>query len=226
MDFADPEANAFQASFGKDVSLILRGCRVHFLQSAMRVAKQVNSSSSTRYHIFMHAAIRIPDESSKVVVQHEFDVLCGMKSLDTTSSHLPQDLYSEFDDRDTRNWKKIQTWTDWWRAPCILQKLSKAYSLLEDADWDKLPGTTNPVESINRQSIPDGAKLISLKPLVEHIYLEDKRRAVLQLASEANVTISYQAKPRQKKFKPLKPPEKCSLLQIKKVPNGSRAIGT
>ena len=82
--------------------------------------------------------------------------------------HLPQDLYSKFDDRDTRNWKKIQTWTDWWRAPRILQKLSKAYSLLEDKDWDKLPGTTNPVESINRQSIPDGTKLISLKPLVEH----------------------------------------------------------
>ena len=42
----------------------------------------------------------------------------------------------------------------------------------------------------------------SLKPLVEHIYLEDKRQAILQLATEANVTISYQAEPRQKKFKP------------------------
>ena len=80
--------------------------------------------------------------------------------------------------------QEIQTWTDWWRAPCILQKLSKAYNLLEDEDWDKLPGTTNPVESINRQSIPDGTKLISLKPLVEHIDLEDKRQAILQLATE------------------------------------------
>ena len=79
--------------------------------------------------------------------------------------------------------------------------------MLEDEDWDKLRGTTNPVESINRQSIPDGTKLISLKPLVEHIYLEDKRQAILQLATEANVTISYQEKPRQKKFKPSKPPE-------------------
>ena len=65
---------------------------------------------------------------SKDIVQDEFDVLCGMKSLDTISSHLPQDLYSKFDDRDTRNWKKIQTWTDWWRAARILQKLSKVYT--------------------------------------------------------------------------------------------------
>ena len=46
----------------------------------------------------MHVARKIPDESSKDIVQHEFDVLCGMKFLDAISSHLPQDLYSNFDD--------------------------------------------------------------------------------------------------------------------------------
>lgn len=40
------------------------------------------------------------------------------------------------------------------------------------------------------------------------------------------MTISYQAKPRQKKFKPSKPPEKRSLLHIKKIPNESRVTGT
>ena len=90
-------------------SVHLRGCRVHFLRSAMRVAKQVNSSSlSPWYLIFMHIVRRIPDESSKDIVQYEFDVLCGTKSLDAISSHLPQDLYSEFDDQDTRNWKKFK----------------------------------------------------------------------------------------------------------------------
>ena len=141
----------FKQALVKNVTYILRGCHVHFLQSAIRVAKQVNSSSSSRgYHIFMYIARRIPDESSKDIVQDEFDVLCGMKSLDTISLHLPQDLYSEFDDRDTRTWKKIQTWTDWWRAPRILQKLSKAYSLLEDEDWDKLPGTTQLNQSTDK----------------------------------------------------------------------------
>ena len=59
MDFVDAEANAFQASFGKDVPCILRGCRVHFLRSAMRVVKQVNSSSSSNgYHIFKNACCK------------------------------------------------------------------------------------------------------------------------------------------------------------------------
>ena len=75
----------------------------------MRVAKQVNSSSSSPgYHIFMHVARRISDESSKDMVQNKFDILCGMKSLDTIASHLLQDLHSEFDDRDTKNWKKFK----------------------------------------------------------------------------------------------------------------------
>ena len=73
----------------------------------------------------MHIVRRIPDESSKDIVQYEFDVLCGTKSLDAISSHLPQDLYSEFDDHaGHKKLEKIQTWTDWWRAPRILQKLS------------------------------------------------------------------------------------------------------
>ena len=56
--------------------------------------------------------------------------------------------------------------------------------------------------------------------------MEDKCQAILQLETEGNVIISYQVKPRQKKFKPSKPPEKHSLLQIKKIPNGNKAIGT
>jgi len=43
------------------------------------------------------------------------------------------------------NTKKVQTWTDRWRAPHVLQKLSKVYSLLEDKEWDQLPGSTNAV---------------------------------------------------------------------------------
>jgi len=41
-------------------------------------------------------------------------------------------------------------------------------------DWDDLPGTTNPVESISQQSIPQKAKSVSLKPIFEHFYLKDK----------------------------------------------------
>ena len=54
LDFDDAEANAFQESFGNSVMSLIRGCSVHFMRSAMRVAKVVNSSSvSTGYLIFM-----------------------------------------------------------------------------------------------------------------------------------------------------------------------------
>jgi len=42
-------------------------------------------------------------------------------------------------------------WVDWWKRPQVLRKLCRAFN-----DWDDiddLPGTNNPVESINRQMI-------------------------------------------------------------------------
>jgi len=72
--------------------------------------------------------------------------------------------------------------------------LSKAFSCTNADEWDELPGTNNPVESINRQSMPYIVKFISLRPLVEHFYLDDHRQVVLQIASEAGVTVSYKAK--------------------------------
>jgi len=35
-------------------------------------------------------------------------------------------------------------------------------------DWEELYGTNNPVEFINRQSVPGNVKSIYLKPLLEH----------------------------------------------------------
>ena len=73
---------------------------------------------------------------------------------------------------------------------------SKAFSIIDD-EWDELPGTNNPVESINRQSTPDNVKSVSLRPSVEHFYLEDRHQAVLQIASEAGITILYETKKRK-----------------------------
>ena len=126
---------------------------------------------------------------------------------------------------DITNWKNAQTWVKWWKRPQVLRKLCKAFSDLEDNDWDDLPGTTNPVESINCQSVPENGKSISLKALIEHFYLEDKRHAIMQVACNANVTISYHVKQRKRSVhgRPPKAPEKVAQL---KMPAGKRAIGT
>ena len=134
---------------------------------------------------------------------------------------MPPDLLSI--SVNTSNWKQAETWVDWWKRPQVLKKLCKAFSSLEDDDWDKLPGTTNPVESINRQSVPVNVKAVSLKPLIEHFYLEDKRQAIQQVASKANVTISYHVKKQKRSRRPPKAPEKVGQL---KIPAGKKAIGT
>jgi len=126
-------------------------------------------------------------------------------------------------DVDTSKWKDTQTWVDWWTRPQILKKLTVAYSSLTVEDWQDLPGTNNPVESINRRSTPGNVKSVSLKPLIEHFYLEDRRIAIMQIASSANVTISYQVNPRKRRRRPAKPPEKKTSLCP--VPKGNKAIG-
>ena len=61
---------------------------------------------------------------------------------------------------DTNKWKNLHTWVDWWTRSNVLRKLCKAFSDIAEDDWDELPGSNNPVESINRQSAPGGVKFI------------------------------------------------------------------
>jgi len=94
-------------------------------------------------------AKKIPDEPLQDVVMKAFDILCGLKSF---SSQLPPDLkLLKANDVDTSKWKDTQTWVEWWSRPKILTVVFSSISL---EDWLGLPGTNNPVASINRQSTP------------------------------------------------------------------------
>ena len=98
------------------------------------------------------------------------------------------------------------------------------FSDTSEEDWDELQGSNNPVESINWQSVPENAKLVSLKPLIEHIYLEDRRHAALQVATQKGVTISY-TKNRKRARRSAKAPEKRSaLIGMRELPVGKKAI--
>ena len=227
LDFAESEANAFEESFGSSVSNLLRGCSVHFIRSAMRIVKTVNpSTTSLGYQIFVSVAKLIPDNPSRVKVKLAFDILAGSEAFTRLSeSLLPPLCNVSTGEVDNVTWNRAQTWTEWWTRPKVLQKLSKAYSSISTDDWEELPATNNPVESINRQSTMDNVKSVSLWPLVEHFYLEDRRQAVLQIASEAGVTISYSTKKQKKKRRHPKAPESKSALGINKVPSVKKAVG-
>ena len=190
----------------------------------MRIAKIVNpSTTSLGYQIFMSVAKLIPDNPSRDKVKLAFDILAGSEPFTRLSESLPPPLCNiSTGEVDNVTWNRAQTWTEWWTRPKVLQKLSKAYSSISTDDWEELPATNNPVESINRQSTPDNVKSVSLRPLVEHFYLEDHRQAVLQIASEAGVTISYSTKKQRKSRRHPKAPESKSALG---VPSGKQAVG-
>jgi len=78
MDFDEAEASGFRDVFGEEVTNHFRGCSVHFIKSSMRVAKQVNpSTSSIGYQVFMTIAKLIPDNSNKDEVMLAFSILSG-----------------------------------------------------------------------------------------------------------------------------------------------------
>ena len=109
----------------------------------------------------MSIAERIPHEPSKDIAMEAFDVLSGQKSFASLSKYLPPDLsLLKSNEVDTTSWKSTAIWVDWWKQPQVLRKLYKAYSSLEDDEWDDLPGTTNLVESINRQNVPGNTKAV------------------------------------------------------------------
>jgi len=68
---------------------------------------------------------------------------------------------------------------------------TKAYTLLSEETWEKAPNTNNPVEGINKQSIPEKGN--SLEPLLENIYPEERVQAAKVVAAGKNVSLSYRA---------------------------------
>ena len=55
------------------------------------------------------------------------------------------------------------------------------------------------------------------------MYLEDRRQAILEMAVNANITISYNTKKKQRCNRPSKPPRPEK--QSSSVPTGKRAVG-
>ena len=122
----------------------------------------------------MAVAKLIPDNPSREIVKQAFNILAGSEPFTKLAENLPPPLCNCTTVKvESINWTRAQTWIEWWTCPQILKKLRKAYSALDSDDWDELPGTNNPVESINQQSTPNNVKSVSLKSLIEHIYLED-----------------------------------------------------
>ena len=76
---------------------------------------------------------------------------------------------------------------------------TRAFKEMDDKDWEQGPSTTNPVESLNRQSLQEGDNI--LHALMENIYLENRLCAVKTAVCKENVTTSYKSSPGKQKAK-------------------------
>ena len=69
-----------------------------------------------------------------------------------------------------------------------------AYTEMEASDWSQCPETTNPVEHINRDSIPPKEHKKSIWSVVDNLYRCDKLAAAKRVAVMGNITINYSNK--------------------------------
>ena len=66
-----------------------------------------------------------------------------------------------------------------------------AFTLMDEEQWEACTSTTNPVESINRESVPKDGRQKSLVEMVSHLYRVDKVYVAKKVAATSNVSTSY-----------------------------------
>ncbi|XP_020606686.1 uncharacterized protein LOC110060140 [Orbicella faveolata] len=143
----------------------------------MKVSTRVCDTASS-IRAFRLLADKVATSNSKDEVYKIFNVLAGDLNITTVKHLLPDDMT----DLENDNWKKLHNWKRWWTREEHLKMFTTAFTEMEACNWSACPDTTNPVEHINKDSIP--AKEY------KNIYRCDKLAAAKRLAVLSNVTIS------------------------------------
>ena len=201
VDFDDAEYNGFTQVLGKCITeKLLRGCSVHWMRSVNKVAKLVCQSRDEET-IFKTLARKVEDATRKEDVMEIFEILSGKKDLKNAIPYVSENLKhlcKETNDVSNDGWKKLKHWANWWTRSRHLQMFTKAYTSRDVEDWEETSNTTNPVESINRQSFKSRN---NLNVILENIYLEDRIHAVKMAASSQDISITYSSNSNKKKNK-------------------------
>ena len=212
-DFDDAQAKGLaQAMTETACANILRGCFVHWTRSLNRVAKLVTKSAEEK-NVFLELGKRIPDLDKQEDVLKAFDILSGQIPV----KHIAEILDFRSVGFETTHWKRLRHWAEWWCRKNHLQMFTKSFSVIDDSVWEGGPRTTNPVESLNRQSIHE--KGSSLHSLLENIYTEDRVHAAKIATVKVNVTSSYSGTPEagtaKKKRKRSSPDKRRNLEELR-----------
>ena len=195
VDFDQAQYNGLQKALGADLAKsMIRGYSVHWKTSVNRVNKIVTKTKD-EFDIFRALAYQVHEVEDQGDVMLIFDVLCAKVPPSRAMHLLPEHLAISSRTTDTSHWHKAEHWVAWWRRERTLRMLCKAFTLRDNEEWDSTANTNNPVESLNRQAVPESSSNISV--LLKNIYLEDRLHAVKIVAVEENVNIAYGSRSRK-----------------------------
>ena len=132
-----------------------------------------------------------------------FDAFCA-KVPPTRATHLlPDHLALASQNIDTGHWQKPEHWVAWRKRERTLRMLCEAFTLRDTEEWDSTANGSNPVESLNRQTVPESSNNISV--LLKNIYLEDRLHCVKIVAMEVNINIHYGSRGQKASVSTFKP---------------------
>ena len=195
IDWSDAEISGLKQAVGKDVGeSLLKGCRVHWNRSCLRVADRVTKSAEEK-ELFLKICYLIPKLNSAVEVVSCFETLCGaQKARDLTnklkSAQLSQNEVQLIDSQC--DWSIAKNWAQWWARHDHLKMLSKVFSPMDSAVWERCPSTTNAVERKNKDCKTENPS--SLKMAMIKVYKLDKIACLKHIAAQKNISLSYRSR--------------------------------
>ncbi|EDO33100.1 predicted protein [Nematostella vectensis] len=195
VDFSDAEANGLEEPLGKEFTeKVLRGCKVHWCRSYQKVSHRVCKGKDA-IAIFQHIASKIENLEQKGQVDLLFSILAGEVKVKRALPFITIAEYKKTaETMDNSDWIKAKHWKEWWTRKRHLQMFTKAYTQMTDSQWDSCPSTTNPVESINRESVPKDGRQRTMYEVLSHLYRADKVYAARKVAVDQNVSLTYRDK--------------------------------
>ena len=168
------------------------GCLVHYGRSYQRVADRVSASLSMDIRkiskdSFCEIARTVPSAKCKSDVLKVFSALKRNASLSDIKGIVPSLCADALihEHKLKAAWQQASHWSEWWTRLPHLKMLTEVFAV-ERESLKNATRDTNGVERVHQDSNPR-----CLLKAMEHLYKNDKVRALSYIAAERKVSLSY-----------------------------------
>jgi len=129
-------------------TLLLRGCRVHWIRSCQRVCDCVASSTDKGKEkaVFRKLASAITSLDDRTHIIACFQALCGEKTVSAVLKQIPSlpvtKTEAAWADKNC-NWSVAKHWASWWSKPEHLKMLCAPFANMSAETWELCPATVD-----------------------------------------------------------------------------------